>query len=590
MIKDCLRVFEKELARKGDALVLDNYIPKNGTYIIVTIKKNSFVIGETVKIFYDRKNDVLEGESDIRYRELQKLDYYSKLVEMNKPIDPKKHIHSNNYLSFFVKKENLAAERITPDTIDGYYNTLKNPFLKYANKAKTKEIYHHLAIEIGEPDIVLIERIQKWMKENFFALDIDVTAKDYLKIFFVFEENEKTLERYKIEGKRYLIPNIYNNNDFNINIDGEIYGVPNNNMGMNVKKPYLEHKNRKVKEPYFLNLEEVLLQEKFFDYLMGKASVGYVNVYIDTVEDKISFLKANELLESFKNGIFIRIKKGKEVEIHNFDIIAGYEYYLDPEFKLKEMIEIPDKEMNRFKAGYSVKTNLKELQHLIDEVFFGKMLCSNYFTDPEKISINDGILKFNLLLARERLFNWLYKGNQIGIDALLRKISLELIKNTIENEYYIKVMHQVNLRMSLIDYFNKNSRMEEIMVEARNNLRIHLDCKEDWQFESEKEYYYAVGQLIAFYISKINSLKKPQSLINPFLNAKSDAVIKRRLRNFYKKVNHAFEKNNLRVDNLIEHVMGYCPNSVSVDQDILITGFVASSLIYKKKEEDNEDE
>ena len=586
MIKDCLRVFKKELGKKGDALVLDNYVPKDGTYILITIKSDTFVIGEAVKIFYDRKNNVLEGESNIHYKDLQKLDYYSKLVEMNKPIDSKKIIHSNNYLSFFVKKESLVTKKLTLDIMASYYEILKSPFLKYNKKAKTKEIYQHIENEIGQPDIVLIERIKKWMEEEFFDLDIDMTAKDYLKIFFVLEEKEKTRELYQKEGRRYLLPNIYNNNDFNIIIDGKIHGVPNDNMGMNTKKTYLEHKNRKIKEPYFLDLEEVLLQGKFFDYLMGKASIGYVNVYIDTVEDKIIFLKANELSRSFKNGIFIRIKKGTEVEIHNFDIIAGYEYNLEPTFKLKEIIKIPDKEMNRFKEGYFKKTNLEELQCLVDEVFFGKMLSSNYFTDSGKISINDSVLKFNLLLAREKLFNWFYKGNKVGIDVLLRNVSLELIKNTIENEYYVKAMHQVNLRLSLIDYFDENSRMEEIMIDTRNSLRIHLDCQEDWKFESEREYYYAMGQLIAYYVSKINSQNKPQSLLNPFLTAKSNDVMKRRLRNLHKKVNHAFDSSGLRVNKLIEKVMEYCPNHATVDQDILIAAYVASPLIYQKKEEE----
>ena len=39
-------------------------------------------------------------------------DYYSKLVDMNKPMDTTKTIHSNNYLSVFIKKENIKKGNI----------------------------------------------------------------------------------------------------------------------------------------------------------------------------------------------------------------------------------------------------------------------------------------------------------------------------------------------------------------------------------------------------------------------------------------------------------------------------------------------
>ena len=49
---------------------------------------------------------------------------------MNKPIDSKKVIHSNNYLAFAVKKESIVTGKLTEVIIDNYYDTLKNPLEK----------------------------------------------------------------------------------------------------------------------------------------------------------------------------------------------------------------------------------------------------------------------------------------------------------------------------------------------------------------------------------------------------------------------------------------------------------------------------
>ena len=81
-------------------------------------------------------------------------------------------------------------------------------------------------------------------------VQIDLGKKDYLKIFFeVFEvgeeDNKKNRELFIQEDNRYIFPNIYNSNDYNVEVEGKIQGIPDNNMGKNAKKPFLAIKTRK---------------------------------------------------------------------------------------------------------------------------------------------------------------------------------------------------------------------------------------------------------------------------------------------------------------------------------------------------------
>ena len=121
--------------------------------------------------------------------------------------------------------------------MDLYYEILKNPIQKYS-KPNVRKLYEETEKMCGEVDRILAEQIHQWVRENLSKLEIDTSKKDYLKLYFIFPDEAKTKELYRKEGSRYTIPNIYNNNDFNCLINDEIYGLPNDNMGMNSKKVF----------------------------------------------------------------------------------------------------------------------------------------------------------------------------------------------------------------------------------------------------------------------------------------------------------------------------------------------------------------
>ena len=82
-----------------------------------------------------------------------------------------------------------------------------------------------------------LKKIKKWIKNNIFNLSFEVTGKDYLKIFFICEEVD-----FEKEGKRYVIPNIFNKNEYNIKVGEDILGLPNENLGLNSRSLFLKTK------------------------------------------------------------------------------------------------------------------------------------------------------------------------------------------------------------------------------------------------------------------------------------------------------------------------------------------------------------
>lgn len=580
MLKECLEVFGEVLEQgrqNGKDIILDSYIPADGTYIFVDRQGN---IKDIIEIKLNKKTREIEtNNTDIK--ELCFYDYHSQLVSMNKPVDGKKVIHSNNYYSFFVKKDSIVTKKLTETIIDGYYEVLRNPLRqKYQKSKEASKIYELFETSEGGVLTEELEKNRQWIKRHIFDLEeVDFSRKDYLKIFF--ETEHENVER---EERRYLLPNIYNNNEYNVEVGDSIYGLPDNNQGMNAKKPYLAAKTRKIPVSYLLNGEEVMLQRLFFDYLMNLASAGKCDVYIDTVKRKIRAYTQLEEPQDVAAGYYLRIKKGKELEIQKQDNIPGFHQILKKPFDFFNVSGCQHTKHPEYLDKYKRYYTRAEVGKIIHEVFFLNYLESNYHVDISDIKIKDEILKNCIIISKDTIFAWVKVGIDQGFFRMLEKVSLDLIKNAVVNGYRERALWQLNLRWSFENYFLKG---EEEMAERKRELvssvkRKVFEEKDIW-FENDEEYYYAVGQMAAYLISLSKSKNKKEALINPILNAKKDEVLKTKLMQLYKKYNHAIPFGMKRVNRLLAMIEEYVPSG-NVSQDMVVFGYVSDNIIYMKEE------
>ena len=223
MLGECLEIFGNYTQEEREKRILGDYIPKDGTYILVG---KDGKIREVTEFRLDKKTGEINRNAEY-LQDFLYYDYHSDLISMNKPLDAEKIIHSNNYLSFWVKKESFLNGKLTPAVIEGYYDVLEHPERK-CEKTKSLSIYRKLEEEIGPVDAEALRRNKEWIEKNIFVLEeyvmtewniqIDFQKKDYLKIFF-----EADREIYQKEGDRYFIPNIYNSNQYNVTIEDEVF-------------------------------------------------------------------------------------------------------------------------------------------------------------------------------------------------------------------------------------------------------------------------------------------------------------------------------------------------------------------------------
>lgn len=601
MFEECLEVFKRELDYDNN-LILDEYIPADGSYIIVDAEGK-------IKNYQDIKLDKKKrgtSEAVVKgsyFKEICFYDYHSKLISMNKPVDSKKVIHSNNYLSFAVKKESITS-KLTETIIDNYYDTLKNPLeAKYKKSKEASKIYQKFEEEYAPVNIEILEKCRSWIKQHIFSIDklidIDLKKKDYLKIFFeIFEadeeDNKKNKELFIQEDNRYIFPSIYNNNDYNVEVNGKIQGIPDNNMGMNAKKPFLAIKTRKTPAAYLVDINKAILQKQFFEYLMNFAANGKNNICIDTKNYRIKAYSDQDERDDFDemaSGYYLRIQKGKELEIQIQDNIVDYQNRLKTNFEYVKFISIDIKEdkLPEFAKKYGVYDKRTSIGTLINEIFFSKFLRTNYFIDANDMSIKDSVLRQNIIMYRNIIFDWVYKGIDSNFSKAEEKFALDLIKNSIRNEdkYNLRPKSQLNLHWSLKDYFLKMKKeqggdtMADIATKIRTSVKEKIMSKEDLIMPSDdKEYYYAVGQLLSYFIFKSRAGKRMQSMINPVLNAKRDNIIKMRLFQLYKKYNYDISINNYNMKKLYAMILGYKPQN-KVNQEMILFGYLDENILLK---------
>ena len=92
MLQEAMEVFQIMLQEKGDRIITDAYIPKDGTYRLIIMKDDGWVIKDPVDVIFNKKTNTVDISNDTDYLLIQELDYKSKGLEMNKPINPKKVI------------------------------------------------------------------------------------------------------------------------------------------------------------------------------------------------------------------------------------------------------------------------------------------------------------------------------------------------------------------------------------------------------------------------------------------------------------------------------------------------------------------
>ncbi|WHH60986.1 hypothetical protein [Petroclostridium sp. X23] len=568
MLYDLICIFENAYKNHGDSIILNVYRFKRGIYI---------------RINQDYSQERLIIDSMAEPSELldwfKRADYYSSLISTQKAVDKNKKIHSNNYFSLFIKKDTVfgtvkkkALTRLEiKEIVDNYFNILESN--KQGVKGKlVDELLSQIPVDV---DTIILNRFREYLLKNLDNIindlqSIEKSFEGYIKLFFYVD-----MEKYKQEYNRYLIPRVFNTNKYNIKIDGDIYGVSNNNISMNSKKPYLELKTMKCKAPYKIRFDDAIIHKKFFDWLkFQKNRVGYIPMDFDFSMPLLKFA-------DISNGSYYYLNtmvKNDEV------IITDYEYF--PNFKQTINLKVKDYlniiQDDNQTVTYNLNT-LKDLEKEIDNEYFEGNLRKAYFSDIKTGNINKKVLEL-LLLSKDAFYSFFRKNNPYLIQSIFKFISKEIIKQKILDYDRFAAKQIYNLMITISQYIGLGDRdsMGDNIEKLYNSISDKISTKDFAKCSSDEEYFFLCGQLLYFISSKSKSDKSDYRMLEQFMNLKNINNLNRELVSILNRYKYAISSKDKRFKQAFSMIMGYSASEeLSHMEDIFLAGFLSKNLIYK---------
>ncbi|MDD4505675.1 MAG: hypothetical protein PHE60_04800 [Sulfurospirillaceae bacterium] len=553
MIYDMLEVFRKEYETKGDKLILDNYILKDGLYVKVNDDVSmEYFISKTLKkekVFLHVNGDVNHTMFDW----FKERDYYSGYLNSNKAFDDKK-IHNVNYLSFFVKVESFISDDpkklLSHDAIKSHYLALSN--YKKFKKRNEIEILKGFQNKLNDP--ARQEDVTK--KYNFVEDNIQAIVKiaqennvdNYIKIFF-----DATVEKYKEESEIYYAIKIFNDIEYSETIDKDVYGLSDSNMGLNAKKPFLAQKTRKIEAPCMIKDSNALLLKKFFDWLK-----------FQDYQDK----------SPLGNQFFInRDFKEKDI-VTDFDYLPVKIEEFKDEIVVKNHLHIKDKEDIKIK-------NLLQLETIVDEVFYNKQLKHNYFRDDLKVSdFVSKKLQQLIFETKYAMINYFKKYDEKEFYQVIKKYGTDFVIEHLRQNRDYKAKESLNLKFSLLQHKGE-AVMDIIEVQKRVITKLEMS---DYSDLSSEEFSYLCGQVAKYLLTKSKSGKKDADMLEPFLRAKSVKKLKDEIKFTFFKYKHEIGLNQTKFNNALSLITAYTKDDV-FNSDNFLVGVLSQNLFYMKKEE-----
>jgi CRISPR-associated protein Csh1 len=556
VIKDVLEVFKIEYETKGDKLILDNYELKEGLYIkvlssgdyevFITKKKNRELIF----------SDINGGLNHTAYEWFKERDYYSSYLNSNKAFYDKK-IHNINYLTLFVKMESFINEKklLNRDAVKEQYKYLCNykKFKKPQEKKILEEFREYLSNKNRKKDII---KKYRWIKENLdsivsFAKQNDI--KNYIKIFF-----DESLNKYQEESNIYYAIKIFNDISYSKKIDNEIFGLSDSNMGLNAKKPFLEHKNRKLTVPFMICKDDALLVKKFFDWLK---------------------------FQDFKNKKPLKEEFFINRDFKEKDLIIDYDYIPTKIDRLKNKIVIKNylllRQGDNFIEDNTIEY-LNRLEDVVDEVLYNRQLKNNYYGEVyKKLDNNFASLIYS---TREAMVNYFKKYDDRAFYVVIKKYTTYLAIEHLKRNRFLQAGLSLNLKFSLLEI-----KGEEIMniAKMQDDLIDRLLDSEYKQLSSD-EFFYLCGQIARYLTNQSQKHEKKADMLEPYLRANNSQKLKRVIEMEYFKYKHSIGLNFVKFNNAMSLIMAYDKNeklSLSKNMDSFLIGVLSDNIFYMKSEE-----
>jgi CRISPR-associated protein Csh1 len=542
----------QELVNFTDTLRQEGFLnlglkPKEGLHIWLKPKVIDDItsIDEDFTYAYTKKKNPPPEEVAL-LTESAVLSQLAWCVNTNKCFDlPIKAIHSCSPYCLALKRENLiGGEKYATNAVgkkSQVYERINAYFAKgYELLADESEVQQ---AEVFKYAINSEEKLHHWL--NQIPEYNDMKDGEYVIFYY-----QVPLAQYQATSARYLGDKLFNTPNYNTRIEETTFGTSDFFNGFSNKKPYLSHQTAS----YDISgrIADFEAQSLFdFKEIMGRNILPKpLPIFIDQAEltkKAINIFKANaeegerigyqQIIESlydnhqvdFGNYYLLFYHGG---EIKDFDFVSKFDY----ELRDKE------RELWRVQDLFSIKyqptiENVFSFQYLVLVPIFNNALVVKtktggfqyrYFDDIDAKYCKTDNTYLLVMQYRKAFYDFIYKSKRQAVTqamfdhilktSILDDIRLDEIKNGHHSQNH-SIRQKLNIWFSLSEKFTFNPNSSETMA---NKLQAHREfilrlAKGEASIETDDEYAFAVGQVIAYLMTKSKTADTSYQRLEPFL-------------------------------------------------------------------------
>lgn len=619
MLKDLVPQFAETV--KNHPTILDNYELKDGIYIKLSLDQEPAFTDDDFLVITKNNKNPLSSSKLLRW--FKKVDSLSSVLndDMNKAVDSKKQIHNTNYLSFFMKKDKLlgADSKLETSTVkkqlqvfwnESLPKSEKRLFELYPIKAKLKkdrqnqaakrdEFFQHYYSDLIDYMSSSERNTKQKMIYQFWDDHFDTVIEkvrelvnihkitNYVKFYF-----DSPIEEYQKEYKIYILSRIFNVNDYNELVDGEIIGLPLYDVSMNAKKPYLELKTMKTKVPTRVTLKEAVTIKDLYQWLQNQ---GKFKEIILPFHELFGTGTGNEKKRNVAKGAYY-LSLDKNGGIQYFDN-TPFQQKSNWTLEIANILDIQEKHDDIWIIkSYPSISGKSQLRSEINRLFFGNYMPDNLLdTDTPKAKENVFTTEMVSIyvMVRQALFDFLVKDMNETIRPFIEKYSLQLIENqllkTTTGLNFKKVADAFQLRLALFKEIEdkEGQNMADQIKNVYQGLKDKLSVKDELIVcDNDHEFFFLAGQVGYYLLSQSKAAKENRTygIAEPILRAKNPQVLKNKLADLFDTYKHAIKYEYAAFNNALAMVLGYETNAklTGINKNMLLAGMLANNLFYQK--------
>lgn len=585
-------------------------VPKAGVHILIRFDAD----GNGVVVNSERHLGKKHGEASQFLKDCAKKQVAGWMIDTNKCFDlPAKGIHSASPYCFAFKRESWIGGDKYPNEpkkadvlrrSEGYFAKCfdEKYGLDETAKQKSLQFRNYLKSEMHQ----LLEDTEGY---------VDLDGGDYI-LFYI----DEPLEKYEAFGNLYAAEGLFNTAEYNVELDGDVYGTSNFHNGFNSKKPFLTHQTATFDITNRISAADAKALSDFTSMAGKRLFPNPAPLFIDQpelTEEAIKIYHKEEDKKITHREIISELWKRKKDlgnyyllyysagAIQDFDFVAKFNYLLSEKidneqegWTIENVTEIKEKDKTNQKPISMV--SVFDFERTVVRQLFNNALVKidekkgelsmRYFDDMDPKYYRP-VLYTLLLKYRKPIYDFIYKSMRASIgrqqfeDICLTGIMDDLKEN---KEYTIK--SKLNIYFSLYQYFdnNKNSTIMPSKIEEHKALMAQVVAEDVYHFDSDEGYAFGAGQLIYYLLSRSEAGERTHAVLEPFLQKTNHAHFNEAIAAILLKYKHAIGFDFKRFNKLASEVLDYIPQKgISELRPFLLAGYFCPNILFQSKKTDS---